>query len=203
MALVDVLAPTDFILNSPLGQADGQVNALAPPHSHCCPTTFDLVDFVGFLRYCEMKCPDFGQVSAISQCEDFKRACGGAPGLTFALCLPCSSTRTCGPRCCRATARCSGRPGGRIFAWTNPPSDPSAQNSRSRQACCVPDGSHGYRCTGCGSLLGLGWDFVKSAFWNTGASKTFVPSLTCLTVSGRENSPYQRQIIINKGFLCN
>lgn len=67
MALVDVLAPTDFILNSPLGQADGQVNALAPPHSHCCPTIFDLVDFVGFLRYCEMKCPDFGQVSAISQ----------------------------------------------------------------------------------------------------------------------------------------
>lgn len=35
VALVDVLAPTDFILNSPLGQADGQVNA---PHKLALPS---------------------------------------------------------------------------------------------------------------------------------------------------------------------
>lgn len=41
VALVDILAPTDFILNSPIGQADGQVNALA---QHKLAVTSETVD---------------------------------------------------------------------------------------------------------------------------------------------------------------
>lgn len=38
VALIDVLAPTDFILNSPLAQADGQVSTLLTNLCKCAPT---------------------------------------------------------------------------------------------------------------------------------------------------------------------
>lgn len=70
MALVDVLAPTDFILNSPIAQADGQVsmqmcrlgNGALP---RATPMSFGLMviafmDLIQFLRNCELKRPDFG-----------------------------------------------------------------------------------------------------------------------------------------------
>lgn len=72
MALVDVLAPTDFILNSPIAQADGQVcvpvqmcrfgNGALP---RAAPMSFGLMviafmDLNQFLCNYELKRPEFG-----------------------------------------------------------------------------------------------------------------------------------------------